>query len=252
MNSKKLLVGFLLTGLILVGCGRANVVIPEPEVVVSDASDDGTKEMLVEWAKKEPKLRILHKEWVQPVGDVRWFVKWLNEVRGQLRYPFQMTLDADEVLDERAHPIVREAADGNIPLWFERINYWKNARTVIPHGETCGNLVVRCGPTNLFMPSDEPYPSHEMTPQILKIALKLNKLPIIHHYGFLRKNDGMFAKCKVALVGFFGSNDTRMIEAEKHPERRWNHGMMHTKPYLTYDGPHPAHCIDWLKERGAL
>src|SRR5574341_141506 len=118
------------------------------EVVIGDAeSTDGTREFLRSWSQKEPKIRIIEQPWVQPVNDPRWFIRWINETRKHLRYGFQMMLDADEVLDERGYGVVLNAAKHGTPLWFERINYWKNARTVIPHGETCGNLVVRCGPS---------------------------------------------------------------------------------------------------------
>lgn len=223
------------------------------EVVIGEASsDDGTAEMLHEWAKREPKLRIINQPWTQPVRNPRWFVEWINETRKHLNCSFQLTLDADEVLDERGYPMILDAAEKNIPMWFERINYWRNARTVIPHGETCGNLVVRCGPSNLWMPSDEPYPTHAEEPEIRKMAYMPDSPPLIHHYGFLRNTKGMIEKCKVNLVGFFGENDSRMIEAEQHPERPWNFNFKHKKPYLSYNGPQPKHCLKWLKERGAL
>jgi glycosyltransferase involved in cell wall biosynthesis len=221
------------------------------EVIVGDASDDGTREMLERWSVIEPKVRVIRQEWKQPHGEPTWFVKWINETRKELRHPYQMMLDADEVLDERAYPVVLDAAKRNVPLWFERLNFEINARTVIPKGECCGNLVVRCGPTSMWMPSDEPYPSHAEEPEIRKIAELHDSPPLIHHYGFLRKDKAMFEKCRVNLKAFFGGYDDRLTKAEAEG-KPWHHYVVHKNPYLKYTGPHPKHCIPWLIERGAL
>jgi hypothetical protein len=225
------------------------------EVVVGyGTSDDGTGEMLADLAAKHSKIRIEETPWFQPVGKPRWFVEWLNRTRLKLRGKFQITLDADEVLDdsEYTHRIIKDAARRNVPLWFHRINYIHNVRTVIAHGETCGVNVVRCGPQNLFMPSDEPYPTRQQEPMIRKLAEEPNPLPIIHHFGFLRTNSGMFAKSKVGLQAFFGGYDPRLEEAEKHPDKHWTEFCQHQRPFTSYDGPVPAVAHAWLKERGAM
>src|ERR1700731_2922267 len=81
------------------------------EVVVSDAeSDDGTRQELEDWARVEPKLRIITYPWPNPKGDVTWWTTWLNVTRGFLRYPMQLTVDADEVLDPLSYPTILEAA----------------------------------------------------------------------------------------------------------------------------------------------
>lgn len=225
------------------------------EVVIGyRTSDDGTGLLLADIANRYPKVRIVETPWVQPVNKPRWLVSWLNETRLKLRGNFQLTLDADEVLDdgEYTHRIIRDAAKRRVPLWFHRINYIHNTRTVIAAGETCGVNVVRCGPQNLFMPSDEPYPQKNMEPSIRKIAEEPNPLPIIHHFGFLRTNQGMFEKSKVGLKAFFGSYDERLAEAEKHPGEHWTKFCKHTRPFTKYNGPIPAVARKWLEQRGAL
>lgn len=223
------------------------------EVVVSEASsNDGTVEVLKEWQRREPRLRVVTKAWTQPMGEPTWYVKWLNEARRLVRYPYQLTLDADEVLDESAYPAILDAARRGAALWFERVNYIRNVRTVIAPGETCGVNVVRCGPSHYFMPSDEPYARREDEPEIRKVADQLNPYPVIHHYGFLRRNSGMFAKSKVNLYGFFGSYDERLARAELEPERPWWEFCQHKQPFVTCERKQPEHCLGWLRERGVL
>lgn len=226
------------------------------EVVVADAaSNDGTKELLAEMEKEHPKLRVVHQEWEQPVNDPKWFVRWINSVRVHLKHPYQMMLDADEVLDESAWPAIRKAAQADMPLWFSRLNFYRDARHLCPHGETCGHEVVRCGPSRFFMPSDEPYgtqghPGPE--PPIKRYAKRLEPLPVIYHYGFLRPLEGMIHKSKVNLMGFFGGWDKRLTQAALDRSKPWHSYLVHSKPLLTYSGEHPKHCHKWLKDRGAL
>lgn len=226
------------------------------EVVIGDASsDDGTTEMLREMADRNGKIRVIQQPWRQPIGEHKWFVDWINSTRKHLRYDFQMMLDADEVLDEAAYPVVREAQRRKRSLWFMRYNFWRNGRTLVPQGETCGHMVVRCGPSKLFMPSDEPYGTEEHPepePLIRRRAIKPEPLPVIYHYGFLRKREGMIEKSKVNIPAFFGHWDWRLSKLMLHSDKPWHDHLIHKNPYGEYSGTHPRHCHAWLKERGAL
>lgn len=224
------------------------------EVVVGEASsNDGTSEMLTEWASKESKLRIVHQDWVQPVDDPKWFVKWINKTRAELKYPMQLMLDADEVLDSASYSILKDAQVGQC-FWFSRLNFWKDARTLIAHGETCGHAVARFGPSSLFMPSDEIYGDgfHEgAEPEIRQRATYHDSLRIFH-YGFLRNRQGMSEKMKVNLKAFFGTFDTRISRALLYPDVPWQTFFRHKRPYKSYSGHHPEHCLEWLRSRNAL
>lgn len=235
----------------IVECIRSLIPCCDEVVVGEAASDDGTAELLRDTFATEPKVRIVAQPWTQPVRDIRWFVNWINQTRTLLKHENQLMLDADEVLDERAYPIIQDAARTGKALWFERINYIKDCRTVIGHGETCGHLVVRFGPTAMWMPSDEPYESPDQEPEIRKVATFIDPPPILHHFGFLRRNEAMFEKTRVNLTGFFGDLDQRLVQAEAEG-KHWQHYAKHKLPYLTYNGPQPAHCMEWLRERGAL
>lgn len=226
------------------------------EIVVGDAdSTDGTKLVLQAMAIENPKIRIIHQQWEQPVADPKWFVRWINQTRRHLRFSMQLMLDADEVLCEKAYPWIKAHVKSQTPLWFARHNFWGNGQTIIPHGETCGHQVVRFGPSNLFMPSDEPYgtefhPGPE--PEIRQRAIKLDPLPVIFHYGFCRRGTGMVEKSKVNLKAFFGEWDHRLSRIPLHPDVPWHQLMRHKGQYGRYDGEHPKHCHAWLKERGAI
>lgn len=226
------------------------------EVVVGDASsDDGTTEMLTVMASKHPKIRVVRQEWVQPNGNPKWFVSWINLTRRELRFDTQLMLDADEVLGSGCYKHLKALVSTGTALWCSRLNFWRNAQTLIAKGETCGHEVVRFGPSDLFMPSDEPYGFHPHfgpEPVIRRRAKRIHPMPVIFHYGFLRKREGMIEKSKVNLRAFFGGFDTRLSKAMLHPEKPWQDFLIHKKPHTRYDGPHPKHCHEWLKERGAI
>lgn len=211
--------------------------------------DDGTFAMLKMWEKDEPKLRIIQQEWRQPFNEPRWFVNWINQTREHLRYEQQMFLDADEVLCENAYPTLLKSKPEDC-FNFYRLNFWRNGRMLIGKGETCGWMVTRFGPSNLFMPSDEPYPQ-ESTPEICLRASHHPNLRIFH-YGFLRSLNGMITKSKVNLRAFFGTFDSRVGNAAMTPNKPWHDSFRHKRPYTTYSGTHPKHCLEWLKERDAL
>lgn len=225
------------------------------EVVVGEAaSTDGTKEMLHEWASREPRLRIVDQEWRDPVGEAQWFVRWINETRQHLRYTHQLALDADEVFDER----------GYVPLWIlqnqsgsvqmHRLNYWSDPYHLTPHGRCCSHLVVRFGPSDLHMTSDEIYGTQDFPgsePEIRRRAIPMLDQCVIHHLGFLRRREALFAKCKVVLRAFFNGYDERLVDAEAKPQEEWSkRADWFDLPLLDYGGPWPERVKKWMRERG--
>lgn len=224
------------------------------EVVVCDSdSTDGTRAMLDAWAAREPCLRIVNRPWPAPVNQPRWFVEWINEARQHLRYSSQLMLDADEVLDEAAYPLLLQASGTHTCYQMRRLNFWHDASHLIPEGQVCGHLVSRFGPTHLYMPSDEPYgaePFPEAAPEITTRSVTHPSLRI-YHYGFLRHREAIFAKNAVNLTAFRGSWDSRLSRARLHPNLPWQSFYDHGT-YPAYTGTHPTHCHQWLKDRHAL
>jgi hypothetical protein len=205
-------------------------------------------------ATREPKLKVVNMPWDDPCGKIDFLVEWMNYTRQFVSFDHQMYLDADELLDPASGPLLREIPAGGARV-FHRLNFWLNGRTLIPHGRTCSHLVVRYGPSKMRATSDEIYGKDNFPgpePEIRGIALKDERLRIFH-YGFLRKQAAMIAKCKVVLRAFFNTYDTRLVEAEKHPDRMWQEFAHYDDlPLPKFHGEHPPFAIEWLKERGAL
>lgn len=224
------------------------------EVVVGVArSTDGTSEFLEEWKEREPKLRVIHQPWNDPAGQIDWFVRWINDTRQHLKHPRQLFLDADEVLDPNSYEEIRTCNPG-ASFWFERLNFWRDGKHIIPHGRCCGHLLARMGPTQYFMPSDERYGSPGFPgpePEIRQKATFNPKLRIFH-YGFLRRRQALFDKCRVVLKAFFNGYDDRLVQAENDPSKPWQDYCEFDLPLLDYNGPHPQIAHEWLKGRGAI
>lgn len=212
--------------------------------------DDGTLREAEVWILREPKIRVVTYEWTNPKGDVWMMMKWLNYTRTLLHYDMQITLDADEVIHPDAYPEIRRAVAEKTSRWFRRLNFWQDARHLVPDGQVCGMNVARLGPTEYEMPSDnaEPHPGGE--PLIRQKALYHPKL-LIFHLGFLRKQPAFFEKSRVMQQAVCGSYDKRLEEAERTGANWWEISKFNGA-LVPYNGTHPELVVPWLKERGRL
>lgn len=230
------------------------------EVVISDGeSTDGTLQDALAWAEREPKLRVINFPWPVlpdpvavaanlpgPPGDPFFLSKWLDYTRKQLRYGMQITLDADEVLHPEAYDEVKRCVNERGSRWITRFHFWKSPRFLVPDGWVAGRNVARLGPTELFMPSDNPYPDGE--PEIRNRATFHDSLKI-WHLGFLRKPKAFFAKSRVMHAAIANGFDPRLEEAERTGQP-WYELSTFPAPLEPYDGPHPEIVKPWLRERG--
>lgn len=229
---------------LLYGCDQVYVGLAE--------STDGTEEWLTDCFKGRDVIWLPQK-WHSPNGNVRWWTNWINDTRAHLPIDcMQLMLDADEVIDPSAFPALR-AAPPDACYTLHRLNYWRNARTTIKSGYCCSDKVVRFAPSNLWMTSDEIYRSQDFPedePPIRQRAVPRLDLKI-HHLGFLRKREALFKKVEVCLRAFFGQGqDSRLVEAMKHPHKHWTEFI--DQPVEAYTGRLPAIAMDWMKERDAL
>lgn len=221
------------------------------EVVVSDSeSDDGTRDILEALAELyEPRLRIVDYKWRNPKGQSSWFTDWINDTREQLQFPMQLELDCDEVLDDtpECYHSIRGAVEEMACRKFDRLNFWRDPKSLIPDGHCCGKYVTRLGPSALWMPSDEP--RHPGECPILDKAIWHPSLRIFH-LGFIRSRSAFFAKAKVVLEAFFNRYDTRLEEAEKAGKPLHESECDFTHLLQPYSGGYPAGVKEWLRERG--
>jgi hypothetical protein len=222
------------------------------EVVVGVAeSTDGTGEWLQDLFGREQRVRLVGQPWSQPHGDVRWWVRWINETRKHLTGDHQLLLDADEVVDPGAFPGLWGSEGQCVTL--RRLNYWRHVRQVVRSGYCCSDQVVRFAPTSMWMTSDEIYRSQDFPedePPIRRAAVPRLDL-FIHHLGFLRKREALFKKVEVCLKAFFGQGqDARLVAAAGEPEKHWADFV--DQPVEGWSGRVPGLVVEWLKERGAL
>lgn len=216
------------------------------EVVVCDGeSTDATREMIA--AIGDSRIRLLTYPWPNPHNNPKFWVQWLNWTRERLHYDFQMTLDADEVLAPVSYDQVQDLAKRGESGIFHRLNFWKDAQHLAPLNTVCGDTVARCGPTELYMPSDEPIAA--VSPNVREHGTLYVNLQI-YHYGFLRRPDAFMRKSHEVQRMFIGSVDTRILEMQREG-KRWNErDYFEGKRLREFYADHPPVAHKWLRDRG--
>ncbi len=222
------------------------------ELLICDSdSTDGTLQLLQRLADQHPdKIRLINYPWPDPAGDGQWWVEWLNYTRGRLSHEMQLTLDADEVLDDSpdCHAAIYECVSQGGARWFDRLNYWQDGRHLIPDGHCCGKYVARLGPANLWMPSDEPVPRDKT---LRDLATRDGRL-LIHHLGFLRHRAAFYAKSKVVHRAFVNDYDPRLAAAEAAGQSVSDVPFDWSRHLVPYEGNQPAAVAEWIAERAAV
>lgn len=239
------------------------------EVIVVDAgSTDNTLPFFEEWADREPRLRIVHytlpplptpdeverDDPNRPPGNPVMLIPWLAAGTAACKYDMQISLDADETLAPRSYEAIREAVRTRQSKWFRRINLWPSwvddSIMEAPHGTVCGEAVVRLGPTEYPMHSDEPTPNGE--PEMRKQATRDDGDRLkIYHLGFLRDKQKFLRKSRIVQGMIHSCYDNRLREAER-TGRDWYRcsPFPENRPLLGVAYDWPDYVNDWIKERG--
>jgi len=224
------------------------------EVVISDGeSTDGSRELLERWVEREPKIRIVDYKWKYPKGDSKWFTDWINDARSHLRYKTMVQLDCDEILHSspECHAAIKAASDAGKALQVDRLNLWRKdgKPMLIPDGHCVGKWVTRVGPSELWLPSDEPHLPGEVP--ILDMAEKAHAVRI-WHVGFMRRRDAFYRKSKIVIEGFFHRWDTRLERGQKEGKELWETeagaDYEHLLEPINCEMPDPVQR--WLSARG--
>lgn len=219
------------------------------EVIISDMqSDDGSYEELVEFGKTDSRLHIVQQPWTNPHNQPTWWVEALNYARTKNINPkdWLIQLDADEVLCDHAETAIKITKENGSGGLFKRLNFWKDTKHLAPENRFCGTMVARMGPSDVWLPSDEPYPLHE--PHLRQKAEFVGGLEIFH-FGALRDPQAFVRKSKAVQNHFFGSCDQRILNYE-NTDKDWRETEYFDLPLRDYIGPMPKPAHKWLLERG--
>lgn len=221
------------------------------ELVLCDSdSTDGTREAMDRMADSDPRVKVVNWTWPNPVRESHhWFLRWLRFAQSHLTTDWCFYLDADEVLDNSptCHQALRDAAEKGDCIKVDRLNYWRDAKSIIPDGHCCGKWCVRGGPTKYPVVSDEPHhPGEEPVVDNATLAPRI----VIHHLGFLRNRDAFYAKAKVVLNTWFGRYDPRLEVAEKEGKNVWESECEFTNLLVGSTVPIPVEVQRWMSDRG--
>lgn len=222
------------------------------ELVVCDSdSDDGTREKLEAMARKDGRIKIVNWPWKDPKGvSHHAWIEWLNFARGHLKTDCQITLDADEVLDDDTGchlDIIDALCTQNPARVFDRLNFWRDPHSLIPEGECCGKYVARMGYANQWMPSDQPL--HPGESELHDAAIRAKDLRIFH-LGFLRDKDAFYRKARAVLGMWFNRYDERLEKGEREGKPVHETECAFTDRLVPYVGQYPAGVVEWLQARG--
>lgn len=217
------------------------------EVLISDGgSTDGTVEEAMLLSAQDPKIKVLHYTWDNPVGD-HWFLsRWINWSLQFAQYDMQCQLDADEVFDPSSYGMMRMAIQNRKPVWFHRVNLWADPFHEAPHGTVCAHNCVRLGPI------EHPACCDNLHPVEPWVNLNAENHPglRIWHLGFLRDQPQFLKKARQIQHMLVNTFDPLLAECERTGES-WikKCPFPPDKPLIQHRIPLPEIILPWLRER---
>jgi hypothetical protein len=221
------------------------------QLVLCDSdSTDGTTQAMQRMAEKDSRIKVVNWPWPNVKGGSHhWFIEWLDFARSQLTTDHYVYLDADEVLSDtpECHAVLREAAEKRLCLTVDRLNFWRDAQSLIPDGHCCGKWCTRVGPTEYQCVSDEP--RHAGERPIIDEAIQEPRVQIFH-LGFLRQKDAFYRKARTMLTAWFNRFDPRLEKGEKEGKPVWETECEFSDKLVPFNGYLPDAVQLWLSERG--
>lgn len=221
------------------------------QLVLCDSdSTDGAREAMQRMADKDSRIKVVNWPWPSPKGESHhWFLKWLNFARQQLTTDMCLYLDADEVLSDapECHAAIKEAVAGRKCIALDRVNFWRDAQSIIPEGHCCGRWCVRLGPQEYECTSDEPRHKGELP--IVDNAIRDERIKVFH-LGFLREKKAFYRKAHVVLDSWFGRFDQRLERGENEDKQVWETECEFTDLLVPFNGYLPDAVQKWLADRG--
>lgn len=217
------------------------------EVLISDGgSDDGTLEAAMLLATQDPKIKVLHYPWDNPVGD-HWFLsRWINWSLQFAQFDMQCQLDADEAFDPSSYGMMRLYVSQRKPAWFHRVNLWRDPQHEAPHGTVCAHECVRLGPI------EHPAVCDNLHPVEPWVNLNGERHPSLRiwHLGFLRDQPQFLKKAREIQRMLINTFDPNLAECERTGED-WvkKCPFPADKPLIKHEIPLPDLIKPWLRER---
>lgn len=218
------------------------------EVIISDGeSGDGTLEEMIAWQAREPKIVLHRHKWDNPVGDLWFLSRWINEALQLAKFDMQCQLDADEVLDPRSYGMMRVFASQRRPCRFHRVNLWGDPWTEAPHGTVCAHNPTRLGPIEHPAVCDN---LHPVEPWV-NVHAETHPELRIWHLGFLRDQPQFLAKSRQMQMMLVNTYDPILRKCEETGES-WvkNSPFPADKPLIKHGISLPENIKPWLRERG--
>lgn len=225
------------------------------EIVVLDCqSDDGTTEMLIEFAKKHPKIKLFVGEQWDCAPNYERLSKLANKAISLLSTDWHIMMQGDEVLHEDSIPVIQRAI--NLPNSFRgfmcrRINLFRDVNSQLrfdlpTERKPCSDQVIRIGKIKTRAMGDAESLSANPCGDIFRDEI------VIFHYGFVRRN---IIEKVIAMQTWFhgpGSEPDPRIVVMKSDGIFRSEVFFNDDEIIPITRAHPKVAGEWVRERQPL
>lgn len=229
------------------------------EVVCVDAqSTDGTQDLLMDLAKKFPKLKIYFGypwEINPPEGYFR-LSRLANIAREKLTTKWHLMIQADEVLHESSIRIIKAAIEfGNNRSKYlncrafkvRRFHIYGDFKHMVSLGiprekKPAGDCITRLALKEVPVTGDAEAMHHDHANSMFADSI------IMFHYGYVRKSEEFLEK-GIQMTAFYGNLDKRLVDMKESKRGFKPLEIMDKSLLQKLIISHPQIMEDWIKER---